>query len=156
MGKHILEFDEKCKSCKGTGVFVGMAERDGIAVVCNTCNGTGKHHVVFEYEDFEKREDKKDVLQVVEVNPGIVLGTKSHHLNEFGGMSYDDWKAGKAFTVGMENRKYICPCWWYQSADYNKKPKWKECIWGGSFSGCKYFKTKEKCWERFDKEQKTV
>ena len=50
--KHVIEFDEKCKSCKGTGLYVGLAERDGAAVVCHTCKGTGKHHVRIEYDDF--------------------------------------------------------------------------------------------------------
>ena len=49
----IIEFDEKCKSCKGTGVYQGLAEKNGSGVVCYKCKGTGCHHVTFEYEDFE-------------------------------------------------------------------------------------------------------
>ena len=58
----VIEFDEKCKSCKGTGIYVGMAERDGAGIVCHTCKGTGCHHVKFEYEDFEGKIVRKDIM----------------------------------------------------------------------------------------------
>jgi len=146
--KKIIEFDEKCPSCNGTGLYVGMAERDGYAVICYTCKGTGKHHFTHTYEEFEKREEREDIRGVVQTNPGICLGGNY----DFGGMSYQDWKEGKPFIIGMEMRLYTCPSWWYQSADYKKKPEWKECGWGGSFSDCKHFSTKSICWEKWDKE----
>ena len=43
---------------------------------------------------------------------------------------------------------YKCP----DFVNYDLKPKWDECPIGGSFSMCEHFKNKEKCWERFDKE----
>ena len=144
-----IEFDERCPSCKGTGIYVGMGERDGYAVVCHTCNGTGVHHYEHKYEEPVEKWMRKDVRMVVEVNPGICLGGD---LN-FGGMSYQDWFSGKPFTKGMENREYTCPAWWFQSADYSKKPNWDECGWG-SFSQCQHFCNKDKCWERYDQENK--
>jgi len=51
-----------------------------------------------------------------------------------------------------ENRLFTCPAWWYQSADYEKKPRWKECLVCGSFSSCNSFVEKEKCWKRWDVE----
>jgi len=154
MSSHIIEFDEKCKSCKGTGLYVGMGERDGAAVVCHTCKGTGCHHVKIEYEDFLMGIPRGDVIQVFEVNPGICIGTgdDTYQLSDFGGMPYQEWLDGKQFERGMENRKFTCPTWWYQTANYNLKPKWKECFGCNTFSSCKYFKNKDKCWERFDKE----
>ncbi len=150
---NVIEFDEKCKSCSGTGLYTGMAERDGAAVVCSTCKGIGCHHVKFEYEDFEGRQKNETAKRIYQVNPGICIGEgNGHKLEDFGGMPVEDWEAGKSFVAGTENRKYTCPCWWYQSADYKKKPEWEECAWGGSFSGCKHFAEKEKCWARFDKE----
>lgn len=152
---NVIEFDEKCKSCKGTGLYMGMAERNGAAVVCHTCKGTGCHHVKFEYEDFVKREPEPKAVRVYNVNPGIMIGTgNGHKLEDFGGMPVTEWEDGKPFTPGTENRKFTCPAWWYQSADYKKKPDWKEC-WsalGSPFSSCKHFSTKEKCWARWDKE----
>jgi hypothetical protein len=143
-----IEFDEKCRACNGTGIYKGMAERDGFGVVCHNCKGTGKFHFVHEYEKFEGRQPRKDIHTVVQVNPGIILGGE---LN-FGGMSYKDWLEGWAFEVGMEMREYACPAWWYQCADYDKKPHWDECLGAGAFSGCEHFDQKHACWERWDTE----
>jgi DnaJ-class molecular chaperone len=142
-----IEFDEKCKSCNGTGLYQGMGERDGFAVVCNQCKGTGKYHFEHNYDEFEGRQERPNISTVVECNPGICLGG---NLN-FGGMSYKEWLSGKQFEIGMEMREYVCPCWWYQTADYKKKPEWKECGFG-SFSACKNFPDKKACWDKWDKE----
>lgn len=149
-----IEFDQECPECHGSGLYVGMGERDGAAVVCHRCKGTGKFHFVHEYEEFTGRKVKPKVIRVYQVNPGIMIGTgKDHTLEEFGGMSVQEWNAGKEFGRGMENRKYTCPVWWYQSADYEKKPNWDECGFG-SFPSCKHYGSKELCWKRFDLENK--
>jgi hypothetical protein len=155
-----IEFDEKCKSCKGTGLFAGMAERDGFAVICSQCKGTGCYHFVYEYEDFSGRIDAQNVIQVVESNPGICIGLGKeggYSYESFGGMSYPDWRNGRPFPPKSEMRRHTCPSWWYQSVNYKKKPDWNECstTWGGLFSLCPHFIEKEKCWERFDKENKS-
>ena len=146
----------ECKDCMGTGLYVGLAERDGAAVVCHSCKGTGMTD--FRFNEFTGRKDKPNVKRVYQTNPGIVIGTgHGHSLSSFGGMPATDWADGKPFPPGSENRTFTCPAWWYQCADYDKKPKWDECMsnLGGSFSGCKHFCDKAKCWERFDKENKT-
>jgi hypothetical protein len=158
MSHHVIEYDERCKYCDGTGVYTGMAERDGAGVVCHTCRGTGCHHCKIEYDDFEVRLEREDVEHVYEVNPGIVIGKGDgeYSLSDFGGISYNEWLEKGVFPEKSENRRFTCPTWWYQSADYKKKPKWKEC-WkslGSSFSKCPYFKNKEKCWEKWDRENK--
>jgi hypothetical protein len=148
-----FEVDEICQSCHGTGVFIGMGERNGAAVVCSTCDGTGKHHYVHEYEEFKERVDNPKVKWVIETNPGIGIGQDvEFKFEDFGGMNYKDWKKTGKFPIKSEMRKFTCPAWWYQSADYTKKPHWNECIGCGSFSGCSSFATKELCWKRFDKE----
>lgn len=150
-----IEIEYACQSCKATGLYVGMAERDGAAVVCHTCDGTGKAVHQFEYEDFTGRKQRKGVQQVYQVNPGICIGKgkdKEYTLPDFGGMPYGEWVEGKPFADGMENRKFTCPAWWYQSADYDRKPEWKECRIGGCFSDCESFKNKAECWKRWDKE----
>lgn len=151
-----IEFDEKCRACKGTGVYIGMAEREGAAVVCYKCKGTGCFHFVHEYEEFTGRQNSPDAKRVFQTNPGIMIGEPkdgSLKLANFGGMPYEDWLQGLPFPGKSEMRKFACPCWWYQSADYSKKPRWKECnVWGLPFSKCSHFATKEKCWERWDKE----
>ena len=154
--KHVIEFDEKCKSCDGTGLYVGMAENDGAAVVCHACKGTGKCHVKFEYEDFTGRGKRIGIKRVYETNVGIGIGTDNgtYELSDFGGVDYKDWLAGKPFPPKSEMRRFTCPAWWYQLVDYDKKPNWDECRsnLGYSFSRCPYFSTREKCWERWDKE----
>ncbi len=152
MGK-IVEFNERCSSCKGTGLYQGLGERDGFAVVCYDCKGTGCFHYKHEYEDFVKRELKPGVLHVIEVNPGICVGRGlgEKPFIDFGGMPYEDWLKGKPFSQGMEMRRFTCPAWWYQAADYKKKPEWEECdCMGRPFSACSHFPNKDKCWERWD------
>lgn len=148
-----IEINERCKDCGGTGLYVGMAEHDGAAIVCYNCKGTGCHHFVYEYVKFTCQAKRTDTTRVFEVNVGIMLG--GGDLAEFGGVSYEAWRLfiNKAkFPPARENRKYACPCWWYQCADYNRKPDWPECqTFNGTFSGCKCFPNKHKCWEKFDK-----
>lgn len=160
MSDHKMTVDAACESCKATGLYVGIAERNGSAVVCGHCNGRGKQTLTFQWDDFKGRKRRKDVKRVVQCNPGIGIGegTKDDgitlKLEDFGGMTYDDWVAGKKFPPGSEMRAFTCPAWWYQTADYKRKPDWDECIGIGSFSQCKHFKAKSKCWERFDREGK--
>jgi len=150
MSHHVIEYDCECSSCRGTGVFNGMAERDGYAVVCHTCKGTGKTHKRYEYDDFTGRKHRDGIHHVVESNPGIVLGGIEF---DFGGQLYEDWEAGTPFPAGSEMRHFTCPAWWYQGVDYEKKPRWEECVGVGMFSQCPHFSRKVDCWARFDREQ---
>ena len=160
MSKHVVEYDCECEACKATGLYVGFAEKNGAAVVCRNCGGTGKQHVKFTYNDFEGRRSRKNIKRVFQVNPGIWIGTgetKAHEklkLKYFGGMPYEDWFAGKLFPEQSEMRRFVCPAWWYQSVDCNKKPNWDECSGYGSFPDCKHFKNKTKCWKQWDAEHK--
>ena len=153
-----FEVLEECKACKGTGLYVGLGERSGAAIVCGKCKGTGAFKFIYYYKKFQKKQNPpKDVKRVFQTNPGIVVGEGNGiKLSDFGGMPLSDWLKGKEFKQGMENRKYTCPAWWYQSADYKKKPDWDECLssWGRSFCDCEYFNKKEKCWAKFDEENK--
>jgi len=147
-----LKIERQCTDCNGTGLYVGMAEHNGAAVVCHGCRGTGKEIIEIDNTPFTGRKERLDVKCVYQTNPGICMGTgNGHTLEEFGGMPYKEWALGLKFPKGSEMRKYTCPAWFYQSADYEKKPNWKECG-GGSFSACSSFPNKEKCWKRWDKE----
>ena len=158
MSHHIIEFDHECKTCKATGLYVGMAERSGCAVVCQYCNGTGKDHTKIEYDDFENRKPQTDVVWVVRCNPGICIGVGPNEENstltwdDFGWMPYEDWAHNMPFPEKSEMRRWTCPAWWYQCADYDKRPNWDECGCG-AFSSCRHFPTKLSCWARFDREQ---
>lgn len=153
MAHHRIEYDYECKQCKGTGLYVGMAERDGAAVVCHGCQGTGKAHNIIEYDDFDGRKEREAVRRVYEVNPGICVGEGGgYKLEDFGGVPYADWLKGGGFPEGSEMRAFTCPAWWYQSADYAQKPEWGECYCVGRFAACSRFAHKETCWARFDAE----
>ena len=159
--KHKIEFDEKCPSCDGTGLYVGICERDGAAVICFECKGTGKHRVVFEYEDFKKRELRAGVKRVYQASAGVMIGKgsvegKQYRLEDFGGMSYKDWLEGKPFPPASETRKFTCPAWWYQTIDYKRKPKWSNCKTMGFFGDCSRFRDKASCWKRWDLENGTA
>lgn len=139
-----------CKSCEATGLYVGMAERDGAAVVCHTCRGTGETTLTVEWDDFTRRKRRKDVTHVYGTNPGIVAAPSAVP----GGVPYPIWETdGEApHRLGTEMRQHTCPAWWYQAADYSQKPNWKECGWG-RFVDCKHFPDKARCWARFDAER---
>ena len=160
MAHHRIELDTACKECKATGLYVGMAERDGMAVVCYKCNGSGCHRLVVEYDDFKTRKKRANVTRVLKVNPGIMVGKNTEcglDLDSFGGMSYEEWqRTGGVFPPGSEMRLFTCPAWWYQSADYTKKPDWRECQIIGAFSACRYFPAKDRCWGRWDSEHHTT
>ena len=151
-----FEADIQCKSCGGTGLYVGLAERDGAAVVCHTCKGTGCCHYGFEYEKFRGRLPAPEpIIRVYEVNPGICIGRGPEgefKLADFGGMPLIDWQRGIPFPPGSENRRFTCPGWWYQAADYELKPRWDDCRIGAAFSGCIHFPRKDTCWEKWDRE----
>ena len=139
----------ECSRCGATGLYIGMAEQDGMAVQCHTCNGTGKEIITVQWTPFTKRKEKRGVKQVLEANPGIGAAPGVTP----GGISYREWNSGKGFPKrGAEMREHTCPAWWYQSVDYRRKPGWNECIGCGQFSECPSFKNKKKCWERFDRE----
>ena len=125
---HVIDYDQQCKSCKGTGLYAGVGERDGFAVVCHTCKGTRRTRATS--------------------SRGISLTVES-----FGGMPYTDWINGKPFPAGCEDREHTCPAWFYQSAGGDKMPTRTECpCIGGSFSGCKHFAKKAECWKLWDEE----
>jgi len=62
------------------------------------------------------------------------------------------WNLCRLGRARRKMRNYTCPAWWYQIADYKRKPDWDECLILGSFSSCAHFSKKEKCWEKWDKE----
>lgn len=140
----------QCEDCRGSGLYRGMWERDGFAVVCFRCKGTGKR--LFEYVPAGPRSTKAGVTRVIQCNPGIVVGGDDPQ--EFGGMSYEDWLKGKPFPPGSEMRRFTCPAWWFQCVPGGGKPEWDWCNegmrLGDRFSGCKRFACKERCWERWD------
>ena len=152
---NVFETDYECKACHGTGLYMGMAEKNGAAVVCCTCKGTGKAHFKFEYEVFTIRKQRTDVQRVYRTNPGIFVdGVGSVP----GGVTISEWEhdSDSVNVPGAEMRLFTCPAWWYQTADYRLKPSWDDtercCAWGGTFTSCKFFSMKAGCWDKWDRE----
>ena len=147
---------EKCKTCNGTGLYSGMGERDGFAIICNRCDGTGCFEYVHDYVEFEERRPSKDkILRVFEKNPAVLVGRKPGMPEDyFGGMPYSDWAEGKPFPKGSEMRNYTCPAWW--TFDPKIFDECREGVrLGQSFSDCTYFGNKEACWARYDTEARS-
>lgn len=172
-----FEADIQCKSCNGTGLYVGMAERDGAAVVCRSCDGTGKFHYVFEYEEFHKRSSREDVKRVYKTAAGYCISAKDivrkddGRLIEFSkyGVGYKDWLEGKK---PIPDKSFFCPAQW---SGQQHKPPWcgNICSIGGLLSNCpahpgnqwvekykeyypeeKIVEAKSTCWEWYEKNHK--
>jgi hypothetical protein len=156
MAKHTWTQEAQCRSCKGTGLYVGLAERDGAAVVCLMCGGTGSRTIVVEWHDFEGRKERDDVERVFEVATGIRIGKGKDgkfSLADFGGMPYEDWAADKPFPEGSEMRQFTCPMGWCQALPgASNTAEWCDRQAGGSmlFSECHRFDRKAGCWENYD------
>lgn len=163
MSHHKFEYDAVCTSCNGTGIYVGFGEHDGAGVVCYKCKGEGSVHHVIEWDDPEGRKIRKGITRVYQCNPGFGIGQGTSEkgevfkLEDFGGMPYKDWLKVDKFPPKSEMRRFTCPRWYYQIANYSQleKHNWndKECDWG-AFKDCKHFNEKEQCWERFDRGSK--
>jgi hypothetical protein len=151
-----VQLEVNCPDCKATGLYVGMAERDGAAIVCGKCKGTGCYQFAYEYEEFAGRKEREGIRRVYEANPGICVGASAESglsLSDFGGLPYEDWLCGDPFVRGSEMRRHTCPSWWFQTLNGYCKP-WETCAanLGRPFYDCPRFATKEQCWKRSDEE----
>lgn len=146
-----ITLDIACKACGGTGLYVGMGERDGAAVVCHTCQGTGKD--TFSYEPFTSRKPAPASVASVHVARGYLLGD-SPKCN--GGMPADQWKPGA--TVPADEQLY-CP-YLYTHQGWCAKPEpttysdqMEAPLLGGQrISDCKHWADKGDCWRLFHAE----
>ena len=81
-----------CKACKGTGLYVGVAEKEGAAVVCRNCDGSGSMEVdITPPPAFKGRRIRDGVKTVSQANNGYYLKPGV----DLGAVSYDDFLAGK-------------------------------------------------------------
>lgn len=153
MSKHITTVDAECPTCGGTGLYKGFGERSTLAVQCSGCGGKGHKKLVFQYCDFKGRKPSKGITHIIPHNPGVVLDENSAGipLAQWESLKYTDAEVN--WPKGSELREYCCPLWWYQNTGTHAKPSWLDCEWG-AFADCKHFPHKNKCWIRWDKEQK--
>lgn len=82
--------DVECQSCSGTGLYRGMCEGPGEAVVCLRCDGSGK--AVIHYKPFTGRQERDGVKTVRRSQGSLIIGP-------VGGagkaITYDEFKRGK-------------------------------------------------------------
>ena len=81
-----LTVKSACESCGSTGLYSGMCEKSGQAVVCLDCDGTGC--CVIEYKAFMGRQRRYDIKKVIvgRQSKSILEGNKGK--NE---IDYDKW-----------------------------------------------------------------
>ena len=56
------EIQIECPACHGTGLYQGMCEQDGCAVVCTKCDGKG--YTTFQYNEFTGKKVKEGIKRV--------------------------------------------------------------------------------------------
>lgn len=135
-----IELTIECPDCKGTGVYSGMGEGDGIAVVCYKCKGTGAYKYSYLYNDFTGRKEKEGIKRVYLKGYGYTLGLgKINFSNGIGeidmdkeGVSYSEFLAGKLPTHRLNGG------------------------WCSYLPECKNKHNKDQCWERFITSQSTL
>jgi hypothetical protein len=147
----IIDQDVECTSCYGTGLYKGCAEKDKAAVICNICNGTGKQHIHYEFNKFEKRKINRDVERVYKTSGGYCITTKDINGIMFSkaGIEYNEWLNGKE---PRPIKDLHCPLIHYeQGSEIGRKIKDTFCVckMGMLFSECAK-ENRADCWIKFD------
>jgi hypothetical protein len=86
-----MKVEYECDDCNGTGVYSGMCEGDGHAVVCLGCSGSGKAE--FTYKPFTGRKKAKGIRTVSLSNGRFILDAQYNRNNYK--VSYADFLKGK-------------------------------------------------------------
>ena len=154
-----IEMVIECQSCKGTGVYQGMAERDGAAVVCHNCNGTGAANYSFSYNEFTGRKTREGVTRVYLNSMGYCIAPHEINFSKIGpidlskeGVSYPEFLDGK---MPGHIKKLGCPMRADQWACHQIKGFTDKCDelnggWINSISDCRYYPKRDECWKRFE------
>ena len=155
-----LTGEVECDSCGGTGLYCGMAEKKGSAVVCTNCKGTGKVSVKQTFKKFEKRKKREGVKRVFETAGGYMLAaddvtTKEGvtiHFSRFG-VEYEDWLNGIAPKPLEElHCPYQHTGQGLQSNDVNGlyESRCSKHLGWGMITNCKCRKDMAKCWKIYN------
>ncbi len=150
------ESDVECTSCGGTGLYKGMAEGLGAAVVCTTCNGTGFMHVEYNFKEVQDRKLREDVTRVYKTAGGygiraddfVTDAGKTIHFSQ-AGATYKDWLNGKLLAPLKDLH---CPLMHYEQGtsegEWLKEygPCRSKLQLGNLISRCSD-KNREECWK---------
>jgi hypothetical protein len=144
----------ECNSCGGTGLFQGMAEREGSAVICSSCNGSGRE--TLSYTPFNARKFKKGVKRVFKSSFGYMHGVGKHDCKDgsiidfdAGGCSYEEWLNG---TEPKPVETLYCPYIWsnHGIGDEPLLDCKEDVKLGSRISDCKKYGSKAECWKEFN------
>ena len=141
----------ECPDCKGTGLYVGCAERDGAAVVCYMCNGTGQKE--YKYREFTGRNKRSNVKRVFRPS-NYVIGADdivndegvTLHFSRYG-CTYEEWLNG-ADPKPME--ELVCP-YMHDNRGMGNEPC-SRCArqpYTARINQCRYFSDKANCWKEY-------
>lgn len=145
-----IEMDVECSDCQGTGLYVGMAERDGLAVVCHRCKGSGMAHYIYDYQPFSGRKPKAGVTHVIYQNPGYILDPAHAGARA---LPYGEWANGARFSASqIEDRERTCPAQHIQNVLHRNAPSEPFGCGYGMFTACKKYPDKAECWRIADAE----
>jgi hypothetical protein len=144
----------ECPSCKGTGLYSGMGERDGAAVICHNCNGNG--FINYEYNEFTGKKVKENVKRVFQSGYGYCISSEDITTKEGKQLNFSKYGCTYQEWLNGEKPKHIedlyCPYIAYNKGMGNEPCKrCKEGSQGGLISNCIYFEDKSKCWEEYKK-----
>ena len=134
----------RCDRCRGTGLYRGMAEMPGAAVVCRECKGTGSREIT--YVPFDGRQPPPEGVERVwshnrstpPAEPGDQPGA---------GVTVEEWQVDpeSVHRPGAEERENSCPSLWHAGLI------WDECIKAGTIPGCPRYPERAACWEKYDR-----
>ena len=154
-----IEMTIECPACGGTGIYSGMGEGEGVAVICYKCDGTGAYRYSYTYNDFTGRKEKNGVKRVYLKGSSYKLGLgKINFSNGIGeidmdkeGISYSEFLTGGKPT---HIKKLECPMLADQGACHDIEGFTDECNrlnggWCSYLPKCKNQHNKDQCWERF-------
>jgi hypothetical protein len=67
----------ECATCNGTGLYVGVCEQDGAAVICRACHGTGCNVVTLQFKKFKGRRQRDNVVRVFDTSCGYKISANN-------------------------------------------------------------------------------
>jgi hypothetical protein len=158
--KYIIKGTEECRYCNGTGLYIGMAEKCGAAVVCSGCNGSGLVKIEESFKEFKERKRRKGVKRVYRTAGGYGITAEDiktedgimHKFSEYG-CSYEDWLNGvKPKPIISLHCPYQHTSQGLQTKDKNNlyKNRCSKNLGYGFIDDCKLRKDMSKCWEIYN------
>lgn len=86
----IQKIETECSSCRGTGVYRGFAEPQGVGVLCLNCDGSGCR--TMEYTPFTGLKRRDDVRTVQRSRGSLIFAGVGPTGNS---VSYEEFLSGK-------------------------------------------------------------